>query len=146
MITGEYKNSLDDKGRLLLPAKVRNEIAGNILVLTRGVDKCLWLFPPEEWKSFSENLLKSASILQKKALLIQRWIIAPAQELEFDKTGRITIPHTLREFAGLQKDCIVLGIQRYLEIWDEGAYKSFWNENEAEFRQAAEELGGLVSF
>lgn len=143
MITGEYKNALDEKGRLLIPSKIRTEITGNVLILTRGVDKCLWLFPPEEWRKISENLMESTSVFTAKARLIQRRIIAPAQETEIDKAGRINIPPMLREYAGLTKECVILGIKTYIEIWDEGAYKQYWDENEAEFQQAAEELGAV---
>ena len=143
VITGEYKNALDEKGRLLIPSKIRTEITGNVLILTRGVDKCLWLFPPEEWRKISENLMESTSVFTAKARLIQRRIIAPAQETEIDKAGRINIPPMLREYAGLTKECVILGIKTYIEIWDEGAYKQYWDENEAEFQQAAEELGAV---
>ena len=119
MLTGEYKNSLDEKGRVLIPSRMRSEITGNVLILTRGVDKCLWLFPPEEWKKISENLMESTSVFQSKARLIQRRIIAPAQESDIDRSGRINIPQLLREYAGLQKECVILGIKNYIEIWDD---------------------------
>lgn len=146
MITGEFRNSLDEKSRLMIPSKLRSEVAGNVLVLTRGVDRCLWLFPPEEWKRISDNLMDSTSPFHARARMIQRRIIAPAQEIEIDKAGRITIPPTLREYAGLQKECIILGIKKYIELWDENEYRSYWEANEAEFQSAAEEMGGLVSF
>ena len=146
MLTGEFRNAIDDKGRLLLPARLRSAISGNILVLTRGIDQCLWLFPGEEWSRISDSLMGAASPLQKKARLIHRRIIAPAQEIEIDKSGRITIPPTLKEFAGLKKEAIVLGLKKSIEIWDEEIYQSYLSENEAEFQQAAEELGDLVSF
>ena len=70
MITGQFRNSLDEKGRLLIPAKIRNEIAGNILVITRGLDRCLWVFPPEQWKKVSEGLMAAASPFTKRARLV----------------------------------------------------------------------------
>jgi MraZ protein len=141
MVTGEYRYSLDEKGRLMIPAKIRTEMSGNMLVLTRGIDRCLWLFPPDEWKLISGKLLESFSIFQKKARLIHRRIIAPAQETEIDRTGRITIPQTLREYAELNKDCIIIGMLKRLEIWDEEIYKSYNDINEEEFQEAAEEIG-----
>jgi MraZ protein len=144
MITGEFRCSLDDKGRLLIPARMRTEVAGNVVILTRGVENCVWLFPPEDWKAFSENLIGSTSLFQEKARLIQRRMIAPAQEMEIDKAGRIVIPPTLREYAGLQKECIILGLKKYMEIWSESAYQAYLTENEAKFREAAEELGGRI--
>jgi MraZ protein len=145
MITGEFKCSLDEKGRLLIPVKMRTEILGNVIVLTRGVEKCLWLFPPEEWKTFSEKLIGSTSLFQEKARLIQRRMIAPAQETEIDRTGRIMVPQTLREYSELKKECIVLGLKKYIEIWSESAYLAYLEENESKFKEAAEELGGVVA-
>ena len=120
-------------------------MAGNVVILTRGVENCLWLFPPEEWKTFSENLIGSTSLFQEKARLIQRRMIAPAQETEIDKAGRIVIPQTLREYAALQKDCLVLGLKKYMEIWSEVAYQTYLSENEAKFKEAAEELGARIT-
>jgi MraZ protein len=144
MITGEFHCSLDEKGRLLIPARMRTEISGSMVILTRGVEKCLWLFPPEEWKTFSENLVGSTSLFQEKSRLIQRRMIAPAQEVEFDRTGRIIIAQTLREYSELKKECLVLGLKKYMEIWSVSAYQSYLDENEAKFKEAAEELGGRV--
>jgi MraZ protein len=146
VITGEYRNSLDEKGRLLIPARIRSEITGNVLILTRGVDKCLWLFAPEEWRRVSESIVGNTSLFHARARLIQRRIIAPAQEAEIDKAGRINIPATLREYAGLSKEAIILGIKNYIEIWDEDEYQRYWDEKESEFQEAAEELGNIISF
>jgi MraZ protein len=141
MITGEYRYSLDEKGRLMIPARVRAEITGNVLVLTRGIDRCLWLFPPEQWKIKSEQLLSSTSLFHEKDRLIHRRIIAPAQEVEIDRTGRIMVPSTLREYGGLTKDCIVLGMLTHLEVWDEATYRQYWETSESRFLEAAEEIG-----
>jgi MraZ protein len=145
MITGEYQNSLDDKGRLLIPSRIRNSIAGNVLVVTRGVDRCLWLFPPDEWERISTQLMDSSSIFKSKTRLMQRRIVAPAQECEIDKAGRINIPPTLRESVGLKKDTIILGIEKYMEIWDEEVYNAYLSESETEFMEAAEELGDILA-
>ena len=145
MITGEFRCSLDEKGRLLIPARIRAEVAGYVVILTRGVENCLWLFPPEEWKTFSENLIGSTSLFQEKARLIQRRMIAPAQETEIDKAGRIVIPQTLRDYAALQKECLILGLKKYIEIWSETAYQAYLEENEAKFKEAAEELGSRIT-
>lgn len=144
MITGEYRYSLDEKGRLMIPAKIRSDITGNILILTRGIEKCLWLFSPEEWKSISDKLLASTSIFQEKTRLIQRRFIAPAQEVEIDRSGRIVIPSTLREYGGFKKDCIVIGMLNRLEIWDDVVYQDYWEDKEQEFQAAAEELGAKL--
>ena len=146
MITGQYQNALDEKGRLLIPSRLRTEVAGDVLILTRGIDRCLWLFPPEQWKLFSDNLMEAASPFTKKARLLQRRIIAPAHEVEIDRAGRINIPQTLKEAAGLERECVILGIKKYIEIWDVQEYENYLAESESEFQEAAEELGGLVSF
>ena len=146
MITGQYRNALDDKGRLLVPSRLRQSIPGNTLVITSGLDRCLWLFPPEEWTQLSDQLMEAASPFTRRARVLQRRIIAPAQEVELDKTGRVLIPPSLKETAGLRKDCILHGIKKYIEIWDVEEYDRYLAESEAEFQEAAEELGGSVSF
>src|SRR5208282_1089767 len=142
LLTGEFRNTLDEKGRLSLPARLRGELPGNELVLTQGVDACLWLFPPDQWAILSKKLMESTSLFAARARLVQRRILAPAQEVEVDKLGRIAIPQRLREFAGLSKECVILGISKYIEIWDGDAYRKYLEENESEFVAAAEELGG----
>jgi MraZ protein len=144
LLTGVFRNTLDEKGRISLPAKLRGELPGNEFVLTQGVDACLWLFAPEQWNALSKKLIESTSLFAARARLVQRRILAPAQEVEVDKLGRIAIPQSLREFAGLARDCVILGISKYIEIWDAEAYKRYLEANESEFLAAAEELGGLT--
>ena len=144
LLTGEFRNSLDEKGRVSLPARLRGELPGTSFVLTQGVDKCLWLFPPEQWTALSKKLMDSTSLFQAKARLVQRRILAPAQEVEVDKLGTIPVPQSLREWAGLTKECVILGITKYIEIWDADEYRKYWDDNESEFRAAAEELGELT--
>jgi MraZ protein len=144
LLSGEFRNSLDEKGRLSLPARLRSELPNSQLILTQGVDKCLWLFPPEQWEILSRKLMESTSLFQARARLVQRRILAPAQEVEVDKLGRISVPQSLRDWAGLAKECVILGITKYIEIWDADEYRKYWDENESEFRAAAEELGGLT--
>lgn len=129
-----------------MPSKLRSEVPGNTLIITSGIDRCLWLFPPEEWQQLSDKLMEAASPFSRRARLLQRRIIAPAQEVELDKTGRILIPPSLKETAGLKKECILHGIKKYIEIWDVDEYKAYLDEHEDEFQEAAEELGGSVSF
>ena len=145
VLNGEYINNLDDKGRILIPVKMRASIEGNSLVLTRGVDKCLWLFTLPEWQRVSQQIMSATSILQAGARMIQRRIIAPAHEVEIDKAGRIMITPALRAFAELKKECVILGIDNYIELWDEKVYQKYWEENEADFKSASEELGKIVS-
>lgn len=144
MLSGEFVNNVDDKGRIMIPVKLRVAIEGDSLILTRGVDQCLWLFPVSEWNKISSQIMSATSIFQQKARMIQRRIIAPAQEIEIDKSGRINIAPALRTFAELKKECIFLGINNYMEIWDQEVYNDYWEKNEADFQDAAEELGKIV--
>ena len=145
VLSGEFVNNIDEKGRIMIPVKLRSCIEGDSLILTRGVDKCLWLFPVLEWEKVSQQIMSATSILQSRARMIQRRIIAPAQETEIDKAGRINIAPALRAFAELKKECVILGINNYMEIWDEEVYQKYWEENETNFQSAAEELGKIVS-
>lgn len=129
----------------MIPSRLRTAIAGNMLVLTKGIDRCLWVFPPEEWKRISENLMQSTSMFDPKARLIRRQIIAPAQEVEIDKSGRINISLSLRQAAGLDKECVILGIENYIEIWAEAEYKKYQEDSEEAFQEAAKELSKLLS-
>ena len=143
LLTGEYRNTLDEKGRILFPAKLRSELTENVLVVTQALDRCLWLFTPGEWQSFSSKLMESASLFNTKNRLVLRRLIAPAQEIEFDRAGRIFIPQSLRDYASLGKDCVLLGIDKYIELWDFASYKTYLDESESSFREAAEELGSI---
>ena len=146
MISGEYRYAMDDKGRLMVPASIRKSIAGNLVVVTRGIDRCLWLFPPEEWKEVSTKLVGSSSLFLSRDRMIQRRFLAPAQEIEIDRSGRIAISPTLRDYAGLHKDCIVLGINSYVELWDEETYRTYETETDDQYKEAAEEIGGSMTF
>ncbi len=143
LLTGEYKNTLDEKGRISFPSKLRSAIAGNTLVCTQAMDHCLWLFTVEEWEKLSSKLMESSSPFNERNRLVLRRFIAPAQEIEFDKSGRISIPQSLREYANLSKDCVLLGVNKYVELWDLDSYKSYLTQTEDSFRSAAEELNGI---
>ena len=146
MNTGEFHIALDEKGRLLMPARIRTELRGTSVVVTRAIDRCLWVFSPEEWREFLAKLMSASSPFSRRGRLLQRRIIAPAQEVELDRTGRLNIPKALQESADLTRECTLLVMERYMEIWDAGAYQAYESESETELQEAAEELGGLVSF
>ncbi|MCQ2604080.1 MAG: division/cell wall cluster transcriptional repressor MraZ [Spirochaetia bacterium] len=118
---------------------------GNTLYITQGIDRCLWVFSEEQWKKISDEISRSTSIFQSKARILMRRILAPAQEIEIDKTGRINISPALRQYAGLSKECAVLSMNTYVEIWDKAVYDKYWEENESAFQDAAEDLGKLIS-
>lgn len=144
LLTGEYRNTLDEKGRILFPSKIRTELKDNVLIVTQGIDHCLWLYTPDEWNVFSSKIMESASPFNEKNRSVIRRIIAPAQEVEFDKAGRLSIPQTLREYASLSKDCVILGNIKYFELWDSASYSNYLNESESSFRDAAEELSTIT--
>jgi MraZ protein len=146
VITGEYRNSLDEKGRIFIPSKLRGTINGNMLVVTKGVDACLWLFPMEEWKVIAQKLMDSVNVFHKDARRIQRHFIAPAQEVEIDKSGRVMISQTLREYANLQKDCYICGMGKRIELWDEGEYRKYFEESEEDLDVVCERNSDILSF
>ncbi len=143
LLTGEYRNSMDEKGRILFPAKLRAELTDESLIITQAVDNCLWLFTVDEWKNFSSKLMEAASPFSQKSRLVVRHLIAPAQSVEFDKSGRLMIPTSLRDYASLSKECIFLGVNKYIELWDASSYKAYLEESEPSFREAAEGLSDI---
>ncbi len=143
LLTGEYRNKMDEKGRIPFPSRMRAEITDNSLMITQSPDGCLWLFTMNEWKDFSSKLLESASPFNPNSRLVLRRLIAPAQPVEFDKTGRICVPQSLREYASLLKDCVFLGINKYIELWDATKYNEYLEQTDSSFREATEELGNI---
>ena len=123
MFMGEYSHTIDTKGRLIIPSKFREEL-GETFVVTKGLDGCLFVFSDEEWKAF-EIKLKSLPLTNKNARQFARFFVAGATPCELDKKGRILLPATLREFAGLEKDVVLTGMLNRIEIWS----KEKWNEN-----------------
>ncbi len=115
MFMGEYNHTIDAKGRLIIPSKFR-EILGDAFVVTKGLDGCLFVYDNEEWKRFEEKL-RTLPITNKEARQFVRFFLAGATEAEVDKQGRILIPNVLREFAGLTKDVVLVGVGSRIEIW-----------------------------
>lgn len=145
MLFGEYHPNLDDKGRLMVPVKVRSVIAGNVTFLTRGADRCLWLFPAEEWRQVRERLTATVSPFQPSARAVLRRFLAPAQEVEIDRTGRIAVPQPLRQAVGLRKECVLLGVGKYLEIWAMEAYETYLEQTDDAYPDAmAATLGSVI--
>ena len=143
LLTGEYNNTIDEKGRVSFPVKLRTAVNQNVVMVTKGLDRCLWLFTTEEWDAFQTKLMSNASMMKSRSLNVVRHFIAPAQPVEFDKNGRLSIPQSLREYANLSTDCVVLGIAKYMELWDSQTYKDYLAESESDFRDAAEEFNDI---
>jgi MraZ protein len=144
--SGMFRNTLDEKGRLILPAKLRDVLPCSSVVLTQGLERCIWLFPGEQWEELVQKIMERTSLFNENSRMIQRWFIAPAQEVEVDKTGRISIPQSLREFAhmGEGKECVIAGVIKRLEIWDSAEYEQYWAPRTDEMAKAVEaQLGDL---
>lgn len=123
MFMGEYNHTIDAKGRLIIPAKFR-ELLGTEFVLTRGLDGCLFIYPVDEWKAF-EQKLRALPLTNKNARTFSRFFVAGAAMCELDRQGRVLVPQTLREFAGLEKDVVLAGNLDRIEVWS----KDKWSEN-----------------
>ena len=115
MLIGEYEHSLDAKGRLIMPAKLREDI-GEKFIVTKGLDGCLFAFSQKEWEVF-EQKLRALPVSNKNARDFSRFFFAGAIECEIDKQGRFLISSNLREFAKLDKDVVIIGMNSRLEIW-----------------------------
>ena len=115
MFMGEYNHTIDAKGRLIIPAKFREPL-GEEFVLTRGLDGCLYIYPMDEWEAFEEKL-RALPLTNKDARAFSRFFVAGATTCELDKQGRILVPATLREFAGLNKDVVLTGNLTRIEVW-----------------------------
>jgi MraZ protein len=129
---------LDEKGRLFLPAKFRDELAGG-LVVTKGQERCLFVFPMAEFSRVAEQL-RAAPMTHKAARAYSRVFFASAHDEVPDRQGRITIPAHLREYAGLDRDCVVIGASTRVEIWDREAWDTYLTESEEAFAEVEEEV------
>lgn len=138
MFLGTHSPRLDDKGRLFLPAKYRDELSGG-LVITKGQERCLYVFGMDEFQRITEAL-RTAPVTAKAVRDYSRVFFASASDEVPDKQGRITIPPALRTYAGLERDCVVAGANTRLEIWDAAAWESYLNEQEQKFSDMSEEV------
>jgi MraZ protein len=138
MFLGDYQHTLDAKGRVSLPAKFRSEMTGK-LVITKGLDSCLYVFPAEEYKRFTESLV-GGDDYNAKVRRIRRFFVAGAHDVEIDSAGRISLPPVLREHADLKKDIAVTGNGNRIEIWDAEAWAVYNGEIEGSIEDLAQEL------
>ena len=143
MLIGEYRNTLDEKGRILFPAKLRAVLQRNELIVTPGLDCCLMLFTTEEWASLNDKIMGSASLFNDQKRLVMRRFIAPAQKIEFDRSGRLSIPQNLREYASLKGESVILGLNKYMELWDSESYDDYLTRTNDQFQEAAKSMGDI---
>ena len=137
MFMGEYHQKLDEKGRLTIPAKLRYDL-GEDFIVTRGLDKCLFIYKKEVWEKLISKYEQLPNV--KEARNFMRFFLSGAMTQEFDKQGRINISAPLIKYSALDKECIIIGVGNHLEIWSAENWKNFTEENEENFSQMAENL------
>lgn len=141
MFIGEYQHNIDVKGRLIIPSKFRDKL-GETFIVTRGLDQCLFGYSLAEW-SVIEDKLKTLPLTKKDARAFTRFFFSGAIECEMDKMGRINIAPNLRQYAKLEKECVVVGVTNRIEIWDQTTWNTYMNESEDSFGEIAENLIGF---
>lgn len=142
MFYGEYAHSIDNKGRLILPSKLREVAKANFVekfYITRGLDKCLFMFSEEEWKAV-EQKFKTMPFTKQDARKFNRLYFSGAVEMLPDKQGRILIPVYLKDFAQIKKDVVIIGVSNRIEIWAKDQWHEFYNTNLESFEETAEKL------
>ncbi len=138
MLMGEYHHSIDEKGRMIIPAKFREEL-GEEFIVTRGLENCLFVYPMTEW-NLIVNKLNNLPFTKKDARNFMRFFLSGATQTEFDKQGRINIASPLIEYADLKKECVIVGVNDRLEIWSLDSWTNFLNTNEESLSDIAENL------
>ena len=141
MFMGEYHHNVDTKGRLIVPAKFREDL-GEIFVITRGLDQCLFGYPLNEWKIIEEKL-KGLPMTKKDARAFTRFFFSGATECEIDKQGRINISSPLLNYAKLEKECVILGVSNRIEIWSQDIWNDYFSESADSFAEIAENMIGF---
>jgi MraZ protein len=142
MFYGEFEHSLDKKGRLIIPSKIREAAKSHYaekFFMTRGLDKCLFIFSEEEWKS-QELKFKNISFTKRESRSFNRLFFSGTAEIEFDKQGRILIPKYLKDFAGIKRDVMIIGVSNRIEIWAKEIWEEFYKAQQGSFEEIAEKL------
>lgn len=138
MFIGEFRHTVDDKGRLIVPVKLREGLGGSFIV-TRGLDVCLFAYPLTEW-NVMEQKLKNLPITRADARAFMRLFFSGAVEVEKDKQGRILIPQNLRDYAKLDHEAVVIGVSNRVEVWADKVWKQYSDEKNSSFEEIAEQL------
>jgi MraZ protein len=124
MLLGTYSHSLDAKGRLIVPAKLRESL-GDSFVITKSLDHCLAIYPSDGWEDFIEKIETLPKISNEPARRLRRFYFGNSQTIEVDKQGRVLIPGNLRDYAGLKKDVTLIGVNDHVEVWDDEAWQKY---------------------
>lgn len=141
MFMGEYHHNIDNKGRLIVPSKLREDL-GDLFIITRGLDQCLFGYPLAEW-SLIEEKLKGLPLTKKDARAFTRFFFSGATESEIDKQGRVNVPAPLLQYAKLEKECVILGVSNRIEIWSKQVWEDYFTESEQSFAEIAENMIGF---
>jgi MraZ protein len=141
MFMGEYQHSIDEKSRIIIPSRFRAEL-GSDFVLTKGLDKCLFVYPMAEWKKVAANLQKLSST-RADARSFARVFFSGAIETSADKQGRALLPANLRQYAGLDKDIVIIGVSSRIEIWDQEIWQQYSDKAGQQYEEVAEKLADL---
>lgn len=142
MFYGEFDHTIDVKGRVIVPSRFREvlkEHYGEKCYATRGLDRCLFLFPEEEWR-LQEQKFRSLSFIKADSRKFNRLFFSGAVEVTFDKQGRVLLPQYLKEFAGIKRDVVIVGVSNRIEIWAKERWAQYYGEAKESFEQVSETL------
>lgn len=138
MLMGEFHHNIDEKNRLVIPSKFRSEL-GEKFVITRGLDKCLFIYSYSEWNKIVDKL-KTLPFTQRDARNFTRFFLSSAADCEFDRSGRVCITSPLIDYAGINHECVIIGANDRLEVWAKEAWDKFMDDNMDNFADIAENL------
>ena len=138
MFIGEYHHTIDEKGRIIIPVKFREEL-GNNFIITRGIENCLFVYSKENWAQIT-NKLNSLPFTKKDARTFNRFFMSGATDVELDKQGRVNISQPLIDYASLLKDCVIIGTGDRLEVWSQESWESFFDSTKDSMSDIAENL------
>ena len=138
MLMGEFHHNIDDKSRLIIPSKFRSEL-GERFIITKGLDRCLFVYSEVEWNKIMQRV-SSLQFTKKNVRAFERTFIGGASQIEFDKQGRINITSPLVHYAGINKECVIIGVNERLEIWSLEEFNKYMKENEESLEEITEDI------
>jgi MraZ protein len=144
--TGTFPGTLDEKGRVSIPVRLREWYSGELIITRGGYRPCAQLMTPQVWEQYSRKLMNFEAVDEDDYELIQHLYIHSAQVVEIDKSGRIPVPADTRKWAGLSRDCLVISAENHLEIWDYEGYYAYLNANRERAQEAIKKMGAARLF
>ncbi len=139
MLLGAKSRTVDDNGRLIVPSKFREDLGDEAIISVGLNERCLFLFSVAEWEKFDEKV-RTLPITKKDAQGFVRWFLSSASHVQLDQQGRLLIPQVLREWAGIERDVVIVGVSSRLEIWDKVKWEAFYKEAEYKYKEISEDL------